>query len=322
MSRPMSGILDLLAHIFGEQRGFVGLFSGLRDPVLGNNLDAIRSAYLRWSGEHLAICEWLRDEDRRGREAYFCAHLLTGARRTKANAADMSSCYVDADGAKVPLGVPTPTAVVESSPGREHFYWRLTRPVTPEVGEQFNRRLALAMGGDPSGWDLTQLLRPPGTHNHKYECTPLVVLREMRDEVYDPEELDRLLPPALTEKLTEVQKARRPEGVRPSPDLSRLSRRMQDLIRYGNHGEYKCRSRADMAACIAMFGAGYSAVEVWATMSDPTNGISEKFLEKGRDGERYLALTIGKAQAWTEVSTLRRPKTSKARRLRRSVTCG
>ncbi len=73
-----------------------------------------------------------------------------------------------------------------------------------------NRRLALVMGGDQSGWDLTQLLRPPGTHNHKYEDTPLIVLREMRDEAYDPEDLDRLLPPALTEKLTEVQKARRP----------------------------------------------------------------------------------------------------------------
>ena len=32
-------------------------------------------------------------------------------------------------------------------------------------------------------------------------------------------------------------------------------------------------------------------------MTDPTNGISEKFVEKGRDGERYLGLTISKAQS-------------------------
>jgi hypothetical protein len=31
-------------------------------------------------------------------------------------------------------------------------------------------------------------------------------------------------------------------------------------------------------------------------MTDPANGITEKFFEKGRDGERYLALTIGKAR--------------------------
>jgi hypothetical protein len=38
-----------------------------------------------------------------------------------------------------------------------------------------------------------------------------------------------------------------------------------------------------------MFGAGYEEGEVWATMTDPANRISEKFLEKDRDGERYLA---------------------------------
>ena len=89
----------------------------------------------------------------------------------------------------------------------------------------------------------------------------------------------------------------RPKNVGPTPGLLRLSQRMQDLIRYGNRGEYESRSEADMAACTAMFGAGYSADEVWAVVSDPTNGISEKFVEKGQHGESYLGLTISKAQA-------------------------
>jgi hypothetical protein len=57
-----------------------------------------------------------------------------------------------------------------------------------------------------------------------------------------------------------------------------------------------------MAACVAMFAADYSEAEVWAAMSDPAYGISEKFLEKGRHGERYLALTIGKARARAQAS--------------------
>lgn len=77
-----------------------------------------------------------------------------------------------------------------------------------------------------------------------------------------------------------------------------------------------------MAACVAMFGAGYSEAEVWAVMTDQTNGISEKFFEKGRGGERYLALTIGKAEARTEVSPGTRPSRSRARRVRRSVARG
>jgi hypothetical protein len=88
-----------------------------------------------------------------------------------------------------------------------------------------------------------------------------------------------------------------PTSTGPPPELSRLSQRMQDLIQCGNRGEYESRSEADMAACVAMLGAAYDVDEVWAVMTDPTNGISEKFFEKGRQGERYLRLTISKAQA-------------------------
>ena len=102
----------------------------------------------------------------------------------------------------------------------------------------------------------------------------------------EPQETPRVSPPA---------------SVGPPPGLSRLSRRMQDLIRHGNRGEYESRSNADFAVCLAMFGAGYAEAEVWAVMTDPTNNISEKYFEKGRQGERYLALTIGKARARTAV---------------------
>jgi hypothetical protein len=198
--------------------------------------------------------------------------------------------------------MPTPTAVVESSPGREQFYWGLSCPVAPELGERLNQRLALVMGADRSGWDLTQLLRPPGTHNHKYADAPLVRVLELRDERQSPDELDRLLLPLPKEEPKRAGN-HRPEKVGPAPDLSRLPRAVQDLIYNGNRGEYPCRSRADMAACLAMFTTGYSEAEVWAAMSDPTNGISDKFLEKGRHGERYLTLTIGKARARAQASS-------------------
>jgi hypothetical protein len=108
----------------------------------------------------------------------------------------------------------------------------------------------------------------------------------------EPQETPRVSPPA---------------SVGPPPGLSRLSQRMQDLVRDGNPpGEYESRSEADMAVCVAMFGAGYTEAEVWAVMTDSANGISEKFFEAGRHGERYLALTIGKARVRTTVSPRRR----------------
>jgi hypothetical protein len=124
-------------------------------------------------------------------------------RRAKYAAAPLSALYADGDGAKVPEGFPEPSIVVESSPGREQFYWLLTEPVAPEVGERLNRRLSHAMGADMSGWDLTQLLRPPGSRNHKWKGEPTVVLRETTGELHDPEELNRLLPelPEVTASL-------------------------------------------------------------------------------------------------------------------------
>jgi hypothetical protein len=285
-------------------------------------LEGTRSAFLAYPAQIEEAVRWCLRETGADREVYHCAHLLTARRRVKDNAAPLFALYVDGDGAKTGDGLPEPTAVVESSPGREQFYWILTEPVAPEVGELLNRRLALAMGADLSGHDLTQLLRPPGTRNFKYPHAPTVRLAEINGVRHDPVELARLLPPGLEDGSRTARCATRPTGAVPSgpADLSRLSARMRDLVRHGNRGEYESRSEADMAACVAMFGSGYTAEEVWAVMTDPTNGISEKFLKKGRHGERYLALTIGKARAHAEASSSssrRRLSKSKARRVRR-----
>jgi hypothetical protein len=89
-------------------------------------------------------------------------------------------------------------------------------------------------------------------------------------------------------------------GHPPPPPTSPDSRRGRALVRLENAGAgrpYPSRSEADFAVCLAMFGAGYEEGEVWAVMTDPANGISERILEKGRHAEGYLALTIGKAKS-------------------------
>jgi hypothetical protein len=82
-----------------------------------------------------------------------------------------------------------------------------------------------------------------------------------------------------------------------APDLSRLPAGILELVRRGNGTEYPSRSEADWAVCVEMFRAGYGLDEVWMVMTNPENGISEKFYEKGARGEDYLELTISKAHA-------------------------
>lgn len=144
------------------------------------------------------------------------------------------------------------------------------------------------------------VVAPPSRHRSggRYEWLPGL----------SPWEVDLAPAPSWVplEEPRETPRVSPPANVGPSPELSGLSRRMRDLIRHGNRGEYESRSEADFAACWAMFGADYPEAEIWAVITDPANGISEKFFEKGSHGERYLALTIGKARASAAVSPRRR----------------
>lgn len=85
-----------------------------------------------------------------------------------------------------------PTLAWESSPGRYQCLWKLRHSLRPEQQTRLNRALSHAIGADKGGWDLTQVLRPPGTVNHKYSPPANVeLLWYDADIVYEPAALVR-----------------------------------------------------------------------------------------------------------------------------------
>ena len=284
--------------LFGDQRGLLGVHSALRPAPGSKRLSRHRSRFFDYPSLTRTAADWCLGNSESGLEAYFCAHLLLAKRRVKANAAPVLALWADADGAALGHDSPEPTAIVESSPGHAHLFWRLTRPISPLRAEELNRRMLLAVGADRSGWDLSQLLRPPGTRNRKYEDAPTVRLLELDMGVgYHPRELEIALPSAPEAFARPAERPVTPAGQ--TVDLSRLSGRMRGLIALGNGASgrpYPTRSEADFAVAIAMFGAAYDEADVWAVMTDPANGISERYLERGRYGARYMALTIDNAR--------------------------
>jgi hypothetical protein len=171
-------IVDLWAHLFEGLEGYLVTFTGQQSTRLGagpNELDDTRQRSWSWPPQKAAAAEYLLEQSQAGRDAYFGAHLFRRPSNRKAeNAAEVLALWVDGDGAQVPKDWPQPTAVVESSPGRHHFYWRLTRPIAPEEAAQLTRRLCYGMGGDKGKWGLGTVLRAPGTLNYKRERPTLV----------------------------------------------------------------------------------------------------------------------------------------------------
>lgn len=180
-------------HVFGGQTGQLMVWTGLRNER--GEIENIRSNNFNYPKADKKAAAWALSKGEEGREVFFCAHLLTASQRIKANAGEVITLWGDLDGAAVPNGSLMPTAVVESSPGRYHCYWRLSDAIPPETAERLNQRLALKIGADTSGFDLSQLLRVPGTKNHKYEGSPLVEVRDLDGALsYAPAELEKLLP--------------------------------------------------------------------------------------------------------------------------------
>lgn len=172
-------ITELWEHLFGDLEGYLVTFTGRQSAGAGpNELEDTKQRSWHWPAEKDAAAAYLLEESEAGRDAYFGVHLFRhpGSRKGE-NAAEILALWVDGDGATVPEMWPQPTAVVESSPGRHHFYWRLTRPIAPEYAAQLNKRFCYGMGGDKGKWGLGTVLRAPGTLNYKREHPTLVAGR-------------------------------------------------------------------------------------------------------------------------------------------------
>jgi hypothetical protein len=115
------------------------------------------------------IRQFLRDND--DKDIYFCPHGFNRRVRQKGEAVLPNLLWADLDYAN-PTGMkPKPTIAIESSPGRFVGLWELKDQMTESV----NRRLTYHLDADHGGWDLTQVLRFPGTKNYKYpQSTPKV----------------------------------------------------------------------------------------------------------------------------------------------------
>ena len=121
---------------------------------------------------------WLGHENGAGANIYVAANpLRSGSRkRTKESIASVRHLYIDIDTdgdarlatLRASNAVPTPTAILSTSPGKYQVLWRVDG-FDFERQEQALKLLAIEFGGDPACTDCNRVLRIPGFLNRKYD---------------------------------------------------------------------------------------------------------------------------------------------------------
>lgn len=133
---------------------------------------------------------------------YFCPTPFHQPQRKKSFVIGSKLLWSDLDDVHPRDCDPKPQIAWKSSDQRFAALWILNRFYDSATIEQRCKALAYNVGADKGGWDLTQVLRLPGTINHKYEHKPSVrqlwfktneySINEMPKHVYqklDPSEL-------------------------------------------------------------------------------------------------------------------------------------
>ncbi|MDR3754794.1 MAG: RepB family DNA primase [Terracidiphilus sp.] len=138
---------------------------------------------------------WLTFENDNGANIYVSANpLRTGSRkRTKECIASVRHIYVDIDengdarlaALRASDRVPTPTAILSTSPGKYQALWRVAGFYF-ERQEQTLKLIAHAFGGDPACTDCNRVLRIPGFYNRKYSPSHRVAVEYPADATYGP----------------------------------------------------------------------------------------------------------------------------------------
>ena len=138
---------------------------------------------------------WLNFENDNGANIYVSANPLRPAsrKRTKECIASVRHIYIDIDddgdarlaALRASDLVPTPTAIISTSPGKYQALWRVAG-FDFEGQEQTLKLIAQAFGGDPACTDRNRVLRVPGFLNRKYSPAHPVAVEYPADAIYGP----------------------------------------------------------------------------------------------------------------------------------------
>lgn len=160
--------LNTVFSIWGKRRGYV--FVPTKDFSTGK----WNEECFRWPKERKKISRWVMESEKKKLSVYWCPTVFSQPIRKKEYVKSVQCLWADLDEVNPRKIKPKmrPHLAYQSSPGRYQGIWYLDRDYKPEEAEAVNRNITYYLGADKGGWDLTQVLRIPGSRNFKYKGGP------------------------------------------------------------------------------------------------------------------------------------------------------
>lgn len=160
-------LATFLKYLYRETEGYVW------SPTLDRNTKNWNNKFFQWPADREQIIDHIH-ANTSDRDVYIgpALYKTNNVKAGKSNVLGSHTVWAEFDG-RIPTfdnGTPRPAFWINSS-SREHLhvYWSLSEFCTDiNLLESVNRALAHNLKADSSGWDATQILRPPHTINHKH----------------------------------------------------------------------------------------------------------------------------------------------------------
>ena len=188
-------------YLFGAQRGYVCICTAPPD----NPRADFKQKFFAWPEQKDELQKFV-DKAALHLNVWFGVNMLSAEKRRKEFCIPDNLVWCDVDTCDPAKLTPQPSILIESSPGRFQAIWRLEEDVVPEIAADYSKRIAYRYrndGADPSGWDLTQLLRVPFSYNFKYQRNdappPQVRLIHAFDTLVPLELFEEIEPAPVTE---------------------------------------------------------------------------------------------------------------------------
>jgi archaellum biogenesis ATPase FlaH len=156
---------DLIRHLdflFKEDLGYV--YAPIKKPS-----QEWRQQWFGWPIEKAELVDWIITESLES-DVYIGPVLYKEKKVSKDSISHSNVVWIEFDG-KEDINwqkLPEPDAIIQTSTSTHlHCFWQMDA-LSVDSLEDINRRITYYLEADSSGWDSTQVLRPPNTINYKH----------------------------------------------------------------------------------------------------------------------------------------------------------